>query len=124
MSLCRILSVKSEFLRWVHIEGEGELDSLLMGGVVLEELVGPYELLWRLLENAVCRIRQGGLGWGCTGDAGEIIGVLHGEQGRMAGRSAEHALRFPGGGVPGTGNSKGKALGKTEPFPLNELGNH
>lgn len=70
LSLCHILSVKSEFLRWVHIEGEGELNSLLMGGVVLEESVGPYKLLWPFLENAISRIRGGRLGWGCTGDGG------------------------------------------------------
>lgn len=36
----------------------------------------------------------------------------------------EHALWLPGGDGLGTGNSKGKALGKTEAVPLNELGNH
>lgn len=53
----------------------------------------------------------------------EIIGVLCWDRDACLEEVWEHALGFPGD-VPGTGNSKGKALGKTEGFPLNELGNH
>lgn len=72
-----------------------------MGGVLLEEFVGPHELQWPFLENAVCCIRQGGLGWGGIGDVGGDYWCFMQGAGSRGWRKWEHALQLPGRGDPG-----------------------